>query len=293
MKNGFLKADYVGYLDYQAREELSYIYSEYMNGYKEHFRIGGYKIFLDGSPQAKTAWVGEPYEGTEKCGYPIMSNEDVAEACMQAAKEHIQILAHCNGDRACDQFIDAWHLTFKDMKAEKREESDIRPVIVHAQMITKEQLKKVKECCMIPSFFVSHVYYWGDVHVENLGCKRAKEISPLEEAVNLNIPFSIHTDAPVIEPNQLEAVWCAVNRITKKGVPLGIKQCIDVYDALKAVTIDAAYQYHEENRKGSIAPGKIADFVILDKNPLEVEKSQIRNIRVLETIKEGTSVFRI
>ena len=90
----------------------------------------------------------------------------------------------------------------------------------------------------------------------------------------------------------METVWCAVNRLTRNGVLLGAKERISVEDALRAVTINGAYQYFEEDKKGSIAPGKLADFVILERNPLEADPMDLRTIRVMATIKEGKCIYR-
>lgn len=285
----FLKIDYAAYLDFHEREKLVPEFKDHMLVYKNHFKIGGYKVFLDGSPQSKTAWVSRPYEGTGELGYPILKDDIVENACEISVQDGVQLLAHCNGDAACQQFIDAYRKASEKTDAES---ADIRPVLVHAQLLTKKQLKEVKELHMFPSFFVGHVFYWGDIHLENLGCQRAKEISPLKTAVDMQIRFSLHTDAPVTEPDQMHTVWCAVNRLTKKGVSLGAKECVTPYQALRGITIDAAYQYHEEKEKGTIEPGKRADFVILDKNPLKTDPGEIRNIKVLETIKDGVSVYR-
>lgn len=145
---------------------------------------------------------------------------------------------------------------------------------------------------IIPSFFLAHVYHWGDIHLKNLGQKRAERISPAHSALEHGIRFTLHQDAPVIRPDMMETVWCAVNRMTRNGVILGTEERISVADALKAVTINGAYQYFEEDKKGSIAPGKLADFVILEQNPLEADPIDLRKIRVLATIKEGTCIYR-
>ena len=136
------------------------------------------------------------------------------------------------------------------------------------------------------------MYQWGDTHIKNLGFKRASQISPANTAVENEILFTFHQDSPVIEPNMLETVWCAVNRKTKDGVTLGENQKISVINALKAITINAAYQYFEENIKGSIEVGKQADFVILNDNPLKVEDDKIKDILVLETIKNGQIIYK-
>ena len=146
---------------------------------------------------------------------------------------------------------------------------------------------------IIPSFFVAHTYYWGDTHIENFGYDRAKNISPVGTALKENVLFTFHQDAPVILPNMFETIWCAVKRQTKDGVLLNQDEGISVIDAIKAVTINAAYQYFEENKKGSIKEGKLANFIIVDKNPLKVNIDDLKSIKILETIKEGKTLFKL
>ena len=131
----------------------------------------------------------------------------------------------------------------------------------------------------------------GRYPYKNLG-KRAYRISPAKEALDNNIIFTFHQDTPVLEPNMLETIDIAVNRKTKNGIILGEDEKIDVYDALKAVTINAAYSYFEEDKKGSIKPGKVADFVILSDNPLTVDKEKIKDIKILNTWKNGKEVYK-
>lgn len=255
--------------------------------YKEHFRLGGYKIFLDGSPQGKTAWMKTPYQGTTDCyGTSTMSDKEVTEALIKATVDGKQLLAHCNGDAAAEQY-----LTCAEALKDKVAFAKTRPVMIHAQLLAPEQLIKVKELGIIPSFFTAHSYYWGDIHIQNFGLARASKISPAKSALNNDILFTFHQDAPVIEANMLETIWCAVNRRTKSGVLLGEEECISVLDAWKAVTINTAYQYGEEKQKGSIAPGKVADFVLLDQNPLQIAKEEINTISVLKTFKSSECVY--
>ena len=276
--------DIVAYMDYKNAEEIKNKYGEYINNYKNNFKIGGVKIFLDGSLQAKTAWLREEYKGEDKYyGYRIMKDEEVEEALQFAKQNNLQLLAHCNGDKAAEQFINAI----------KKVNGIERPVMIHAQLLGLDQLDDVKKYNIIPSFFISHVYYFGDIHIENLGINRAEHISPAGSSLNNNILFTFHQDTPVIEPRMFETIWCAVNRITQKGVTLGENEKIPVIEAIKAVTINAAYQYGEENLKGSIKEGKKANLIIVDKNPLKIDKDDIRNIKVLETIKNGETIFKI
>ena len=132
----------------------------------------------------------------------------------------------------------------------------------------------MKKCDIIPSFFVAHTYYWGDTHIKNFGLERANKISPLKSSLDKNIIFTLHQDSPVIEPNMFETIWCAVNRKTKSGITLGEDEQISVLDGIKAVTINGAYQYFEEDIKGSIKEEKLANLVIVDKNPLKIPKEE-------------------
>lgn len=284
-----LYLDVVVYADIRQREQLKKALGEYRNGYRDHVRLGGYKIFLDGSPQSRTAWMRKPYQGEENgyCGYGTMSDEEVCEAIRTAFLDQMQILAHCNGDAACEQYIRCYEKIRKEFP-----DQNIRPVMIHAQLLGKDQLRKVKELGIIPSFFVAHVYHWGEIHRKNFGDVRAGEISPCRSAEREGIRFTFHQDTPVIPSDMLETVWCAVNRRTSAGTVLGAEERISVEEALLAVTGNAAWQYGEDDKKGSIAEGKKADFVILDRDPFQVNPEEIREIRVLETIREGKTVYR-
>lgn len=200
----------------------------------------------------------------------------------------MQLLAHCNGDAACAQYLAA----LETAAGEGVDLAAMRPVMIHAQLLGRDQLPAVKRLGVIPSFFVAHVYHWGDIHWENLGPDRADGISPAGSAAELGIPFTFHTDAPVIPPDLLETVWCAVDRVTRSGRLLGAEERVDARTALEAVTANTAFQYFEERDKGTLSPGKRADLVILDRDPLAVPPEELRDIRVLETWKDGAAIFR-
>lgn len=254
----------------------------------DHLHVGGLKIFLDGSPQGRTAWMREGYvDDSSYCGYATMTDEAVEHAFERAAQEHTQLLAHCNGDAASEQFLRCLE------KVEKThpELKELRPVIIHGQLLGRDQLPRVKKLGAMVSFFVAHVYHWGDVHLRNFGPERANHISPTRSALDNGVTFTFHQDAPVIEPDMLETLWCATNRITKNGVVLGKEERLSTLEALRAITVNAAYQYSMEDTIGSIAVGKQADFVVLDRNPLEVPAENLRDIHVEQTYKNGACVF--
>ncbi len=289
-KNKELFLDVISY-PLVSSEAIEFIKGKkYEKNYYNNFKIGGYKLILDGSPQGKTAWLTENYEGEENySGKPWYEDYEVKEYILEALNDNRQLLTHCNGDAAIDQLLKNYELALK--KSTNLNKTNLRPVIIHCQIIRDDQLDKMVDLDMIPSMFAAHTYYWGDVHLENLGSKRANKIDPANSALARNLVLNFHQDAPIVKSNMLHTIWSAVNRLSRKGKVIGERERITVYDALKAVTINAAYQYHEEEIKGSIKEGKLADLVILDKNPLEVDEMEVKDIKVLETLKEGKTIF--
>ena len=295
--DGRLKIDMVAYpmpMGLNGQDELTPVMEKNadINGtYKNHVKIGGYKILLDGSPQGRTAWMSEPYEGSEDyCGYPWLTDEQVHTYIKRAINDNQQLLTHCNGDAASQQLLDIYE---KELAASDNPNKDnLRPVMIHCQTVRDDQLDRMQKIRMLPSIFVAHTYYWGDVHLKNFGDRRGRRVSPVKSALDRGLIYNFHTDTPVRLPLMLHSVWCAVNRITVGGQEIGPEQRIGVYDALKGITINAAYAYFEEDSKGSIKEGKRADLVILDKNPLKVDKMAIRDIKVLETIKDGETIYK-
>jgi predicted amidohydrolase YtcJ len=164
---------------------------------------------------------------------------------------------------------------------------------VHGQTTRLEQLPKLKELAIFPSFFPMHTYYWGDWHRDSvLGPERAARISPCNSARKLGMIFTSHHDAPVANPDAIRVLSATVTRVTRSGYVLGPEERVDTLTALKAMTIWPAIQYFEEASKGTIEPGKLADFVILSDNPLAVKPEELIALKVVETIKEGKSIYR-
>ena len=258
-------------------------FAAHLGQYSGHLKVGGLKTVLDGSPQGRTAWLSRPYEGGEDCAYGYLKDDALLAICRQAVEGGWQLLAHCNGDAASEQFLNQYEAAL----AEHPERRDLRPVMIHCQTVRDDQLDRMAQIGMIPSIFVGHTWYWGDVHLKNLGPERGARISPVRSALERGLIYNFHQDPPVTKPDMLHSVWCAVNRTTRTGQPIGPEQAIGVYDALRAVTVNAAYEYFEEDRKGTLEVGKLADLVVLDADPLAVELDAIRDIRVLATYKEG------
>ena len=260
--------------------------------YNGRFKNAGMKLMLDGSPQGKTAWFTKPYHVTPEGqpadyrGYPAMPDERADALVAEAFANGWQVLSHCNGDAAADQFIAA-----VGRAAEAKPAPDRRPVMIHAQTVREDQLDRMAELGILPSFFASHVFYWGDYHREVvMGPERAARISPMRSAQRRGLRFNIHNDSPVVPPDILRLVWCAAARRTRTGEVLGAGQAVSVMDALRAVTLDAAYAHFEEGAKGSIAPGKLADLVVLSADPTAVPLEELQAICVEATLKEGALI---
>ncbi len=258
-------------------------------------KFAGYKYFLDGSPQARTAWLSKPYEVVSEnddpnyVGVPIISDVNVlSEKFQKAIKDDVQFLVHCNGDASSDLFLNAYKDAIKKVKPKRA----LRPIMVHCQTTRPDQLDEMKQLGIYPTFFTAHTFFWGDVHRKNFGEERAAMISNMRHSIDIDLKCTNHEDAPVLPPNPLLNIWSAVNRVTRSGVVLGEDKKVTPLEALKASTINGAFQYFEEDRKGSIEIGKLADFVITDKNLLKVPEMEIKDIKVLETIKEGKSVYK-
>lgn len=262
--------------------------------YQQGWRIGGIKLVLDGSPQGKTAWLAHPYhvppEGQKKdySGYPILKDDSLKTTLADFYKRGWKILAHANGDAAAEQML----RVMGELKAEGIHQP--RSVMIHAQTVREDQLDRMNALDIIPSFFVAHTYYWGDWHRDSvLGEKRANRISPLRSATNKGIRYTIHNDTPIVPPNMPLLLWTAVNRETRSGKTLGAEQQSTVMEALEAITINAAYQHFEEANKGSLEVGKLADMVITKQNPLTMDKTKLKDLKVVETLKAGRSIYQL
>jgi len=263
--------------------------------FNNHLKYCGLKIATDGSPQGKTAFLTKPYLTpvpgcSHDCkGFPNLTQVQINELMLGCYSNKVQLYSHCNGDASIDMMISGHEYAMRKLSDST---SDRRTVIIHSQIMRPDQLVTYKKYKMLPSFFTNHTFYWGDVHMANLGMERASFLSPIKSAMDMGIIATNHTDASVTPMDQLFLLWSSVNRISRNGVVLGEAQRIDAYRGLKALTINGAYQYFEENTKGSLKAGKLADLVILDKNPLKVDPMKLKDIKVMQTIKEGRSIYK-
>lgn len=290
--SGGLKIDVAAYPDILMDRDI--IKNNVSATYKNRFRVAGAKLTIDGSPQGFTAWRDRPYYkpvGTYPpgySGYAAATAKQVGDAIDWAFSNNIQILTHSNGEAASDQLI-----AYIDNATKKFGNIDRRPVLIHGQFLREDQIDSFNRLKVIPSLFPMHTFYWGDWHREHtVGPALSNNISPTGWCVKRGMKFTTHHDAPVAFPNSMRVLDATVTRRSRSGDIIGPEHRVDVMTALKAMTIWPAWQHFEEKTKGSIEAGKLADFVILDKDPTTIDPENLDTIKVQETIKEGTTVYK-
>lgn len=257
----------------------------------DRLKLQGLKITQDGSVQGKTAsyleplLTGGPQGQKDWRGSTTLPYEDFARLFAAGRKAGLQVFVHANGDGAIQQAIRA------AAAAGVKAGDDSRTIVIHSQMQHPEDIPRYVALGLTPTYFTNHTFFWGDVHRRNLGEVRAAFISPMRSAMDAGLKATNHSDFNVTPLDPLFMLWTSMARTTRSGYVLGPDQRIDAYRGLQALTIHPAWEYREESRRGSIAPGKLADFVVLSANPLETPVDAIRGIAVVETIKEGKTIY--
>ncbi len=260
--------------------------------YDNHLKIGGVKITIDGSPQGRTAFFTTPYltggPGGEKNwrGELTFPQDTINQMVKRVYDLGVPLNLHANGDGAIDAFFKA-----HEFAAAGDLSKDRRVTMIHAQFTRRDQLDKYVQYRIRPSFYTLHTYYFYEAHLANRGKEQAQAISPMRDAIDKGLHPTNHTDFYVAPLDQMFMLWSAVNRISRGGAEVGLGQRVTPLEGLKAMTIWGAEQYGEQDSKGSLEPGKLADLVILDRNPLKVEPMAIKDIQVVETIKEGKTIY--
>ncbi len=284
-----LNLDVIAYLRVSS-DDLTVVDGIPFSRYRNRLKVGGVKMMLDGSPQGKTAYLTEPYhvpppgQPADYRGYPILADAVVDDMIAAYLDARIPILAHANGDAAADQMINAI--------GRAAPVTDHRTVMIHAQTVREDQLDRMRELGIVPSFFSAHVFFWGDWHRDSvLGPARGSRISPTRSAWDREMPFTLHNDAPVVPPDMIRLIWATANRTTRSDQVLGADQRLTTFEALSAVTRMAAYQNFEEAEKGTLEAGKLADLVVLSENPLEMDPADLLELRIEETWSRGAPVF--
>ena len=260
--------------------------------YQDHVKLQGIKFILDGSVQARTGYFtrdyarGSPAGDHPWHGHPGMSETEFLGLARKAHDRGWQLFVHANGDAAIDMAIkgfDALGIKAAD---------DRRPVVIHSQFQRRDQLPAYARIGVGPAYFSNHAWYWADVHRTNFPAEVVDFISPFRSARAAGLIASNHSDYSVTPLDTRFMLWTSMARVSPTGVVSGASERMNAYEALQALTTGPAWQVFEEDRKGRIKPGLLADFVILDKNPLATPVDAIKDIRVLSTIKEGRTVWR-
>lgn len=290
---GGLKIDVQTYTDVLV--DRDWIKANTSSSYKNHFRVAGAKLTIDGSPQGFTAWRDRPYYNPVGdyppgyLGYPAATSEAVIDAVDWAFANNIQIITHANGEAAGDLLIASVRAA-----SNKHGSADRRAVLIHGQFEREDQVDSYRSLGIFPALFPMHTYYWGDWHRDHtVGPVNADNISPTGWYMQRGMIFSSHHDAPVAFPDSMRVLDATVTRRSRSNDIIGPAHRVPVLTALKAMTIWPAYSQFEEATKGSIEVGKLADFVILSADPTAVDPETLDTIKVTETIKGGETVFSL
>jgi predicted amidohydrolase YtcJ len=255
------------------------------------FKIPFIKTWTDGSVQGGTGHLSEGYHHEDFGGNGAQGDQEFFNNQVVKIYElGLWPAIHANGDGAVDVALNAIEHAQKTVGDKVK--SEIRPQIIHAQYTRPEQIQRMAELKAYPTFFTTHVYYYGDVHYEKtLGPERAQRLSAMGDAFRLNTTPTMHNDPPVTPVDPMLNIWIAVSRKSKSGRILGPDQAITVEQALQAYTINAAFQFGMEKEAGSLEVGKYADMVVLDRNPMKVSQDEIRKIKVVTTFRGGLITF--
>ncbi|MGB1251314.1 MAG: amidohydrolase [Candidatus Promineifilaceae bacterium] len=256
----------------------------------DYCRVGGVKYFQDGSIQGFTGWLLEDYH--TRPGHrsqSIHTQEHLNERFVHHQKNGDHIVVHCNGDAAIESVIQAMELA-----QEKHPREDTRHMLIHCQMAHDHHIDRMKALGVIPSYFINHVYYWGDRHRDIfMGPERATRIDPLGTSLRKGLKSVMHCDFPITPIDPWFTMHTAVNRLTRSGQVLGADERISPLQTLRAFTIDTAWCSFEEDIKGSLEVGKLADFAVCSDNMLTCDPLTIKDIKVLRTVIGGRTVHEV
>ncbi|WP_103107504.1 amidohydrolase [Brevibacillus reuszeri] len=248
----------------------------------ERFRIGPAKIFTDGSSSGPTIATREPYASDpDNYGILYFTQEKINEILGEAHKKGFQITAHAQGDRAIEMVLNCI-----EESLEKYPRNDHRHRIEHAGITTPDLLERMKKLKVVPIPNPPFFYEFGDGYVKNYG-ERVNHMYPVRDFIDNGIIAAGSSDCPVTHYNPLLGIHVAVNRMSGSGQAVGANQRITVMEAIKLYTWNGAYASFEENIKGSIEVGKLADLVVLSERILETAKDRIKEIQVDMTVIGG------
>ena len=248
------------------------------------FTLNGIKAWSDGSNQGGTGYQREPYLGGSNRGALNYRPEEIEQVVREAHEAGWQLGIHANGDAAIDVTLDAFERGTRGAGGHK-----LRHRIEHCSILHDGQIARMKKLGISPSFLIGHVHFWGRAFRDRLlGPARADRLDPCRSALNGGLRISLHSDYNVTPIDPLRCVQNAVLRDMREGGGvLNPAERITALQGLRAVTIDAAWQCHLDHLCGSLEPGKAADLVVLEKDPLAVKPDAIESIRIHSTWLDG------
>jgi predicted amidohydrolase YtcJ len=250
----------------------------------ERLRMGRIKVVADGSIQgfsARMRWPG--YFNGAPQGLWYIAPETMLAAYRLGLQHGVPIHTHTNGDAATALALDCLETALCEHPV-----PDHRFTLQHCQLADVAQFRRMQKLGMCVNLFANHHFFWGDQHYSlTVGPERAERMNACATAISSGVPFAIHSDAPVTPLGPLFTAWCAVNRLTASGRCLGEAERISVEQALRAITLGAAYTLHLDGEIGSIEVGKRADFAVLDTDPYAVAPSALKDVSVWGTVQGG------
>lgn len=288
------EVDLVAYPVVASMADAERLVGQRFGAWERGLKLGGIELVLDGPLFARAAWLSAPYTSLPPGkprgwrGAARMPATDVEQILELAVDQGWQVLAHADGDAAAEQYLDAWERALEGRRVIER-----RPVLLRAQTVREDQLDRLRELGMVPSFASAELFYWGDWYRDTaLGPARAARLDPAQSALARGLLFTLQTDAPTVPADPMLLLASAVGRTTRSGKVLGPTQRIPVFDGLRGLTSSGAHQTFDSERKGELAVGRAADLVILGRNPLTVRTDELRSLRALATYRRGAPVFQ-
>jgi len=279
-----------------VRHDAPHLLPQSISNGDDFFKIIGIKFWYDGSPYTGSMYLEEPYLDNNftnnvlripkgHTGKALLAKDQLSKNIKKYQSDDWQIAIHAQGDIAVREVLD----TFDGLPSASKK--DHRHRLEHCLLIDNRSIERMVRMKIYPSFHINHLYYYGNVIKNQLiGSPRASRMLPVKAAVDNALKFTLHADQPMFPSEPFSLIQTAVKRKTKEGKTLGEQYTIDVYKALKALTIHAAWQIKMEKKIGSIEEGKYADLIILDRNPLDSDKEELRSIRVLDTYVHGNKI---
>ena len=263
----------------------------------DFYDIIGIKHWMDGSPYIGSMYLKEAYLSSDltqnelhipegHAGKALISKEELVSFIKEFHQKGWQIAFHTQGDAAIEEVLEAFEIVDQEIDLNSQ-----RHRIEHCLLLPEAGLDQMKKLNITPSFHINHLYYYGDALKNSmLGPDRVEKILPIKATQEKEIIFSLHADQPMFESKPFRLIQTAIERQTQSGYTISIDQQIGLMDGLKALTIDAAWQIHKEDKIGSLEVGKYADFIVLDQNPFKVDIGKLEEIKVLRTFINGNEV---